>query len=167
MAEPLVTGRPVLAWEGTTRSPHETRALAARMASAARPGDRVGLIGELGAGKTEFARGFARGLGVMTVVNSPSFTLMQEYTGRLPLFHIDVYRLEGSADAFAGGLLDERQDDGVSVIEWADRLEGPLAVLDVVVHIDGAADEARRIRVQTGDALGARYVDAARDGALP
>jgi tRNA threonylcarbamoyladenosine biosynthesis protein TsaE len=117
MAESSVAARPALAWEGTTRSPQETRALAARLATVARPGDRIGLIGELGAGKTEFARGFARGIGVGAVVNSPSFTLMQEYAGRLPLFHIDVYRLSGSADALAGGLLDGRQEDGVSLIE--------------------------------------------------
>jgi len=167
MPEAPVIARFALAWQGTTRSAAETGELGARLAAVARPGDRIGLIGDLGAGKTEFARGFARGLGVRAVVSSPSFTLMQEYAGRLPLFHIDVYRLAGSEDALAGGLLDERQDEGVSLIEWADRLDGPLAVLDATVRIDGASGETRWIRVEAPDAAGSRFVEAARDnGAL-
>jgi len=80
----------------TTRSEDETRGLAAALAAVAQPGDRIALIGPLGAGKTQFAKGFARGLGVGEVVNSPSFTLMAEYAGRLPLFHQDLYRLAGA-----------------------------------------------------------------------
>jgi len=157
-----------LAWEGTTRSAAETGELGARLAAVARPGDRIGLIGDLGAGKTVFARGFAHGLGVRAVVSSPSFTLMQEYTGRLPLFHMDVYRLAGSEDALAGGLLDERQEDGVCLIEWADRLDGPLAVLDAMVRIEGASGEDRRVRVVAPDTSGSRFVEAARAiGARP
>jgi tRNA threonylcarbamoyladenosine biosynthesis protein TsaE len=168
MPEAPVIARFALAWQGTTRSAAETRELGARLAGVAHPGDRIGLIGDLGAGKTEFARGFARGLGVRAVVSSPSFTLMQEYAGRLPLFHIDVYRLAGSEDALAGGLLDERQDEGVSLIEWADRLDGPLAVLDATVRIDAASDETRRFHVEAPDASGSRFVEAARgDGVLP
>ena len=148
-----------------TRSAAETGELGARLAAVARSGDRIGLIGELGAGKTVFARGFAYGLGVRAVVSSPSFTLMQEYTGRLPLFHMDVYRLAGSEDALAGGLLDERQEDGVSLIEWADRLDGPLAVLDATVRIDAAPGETRCIRVEAPDASGSRFVEAARASA--
>lgn len=107
-----------------TTSAAGTRALGAWLASVALPGDRIALTGPLGAGKTQLAKGFAAGLGVAEVVNSPSFTLMAEYDGRLPLFHQDLYRLEGPADAFAGGLLDERQDLGVTLAEWADRLGG-------------------------------------------
>jgi tRNA threonylcarbamoyladenosine biosynthesis protein TsaE len=163
MPEVPAIARTALAWQGTSRSAAETRELGARLAGVAHPGDRIGLVGDLGAGKTEFARGFARGLGVRAVVSSPSFTLMQEYAGRLPLFHIDVYRLAGSEDALAGGLLDERQDEGVSLIEWADRLDGPLAVLDATVRIDAASDETRWIRVEAPDASGSRFVEAARD----
>src|SRR5687767_11450647 len=109
-----------------TGSAEETRALGSALAVAARPGDRLALVGPLGAGKTQLAKGFAVGLGVTEVVNSPSFTLMAEYEGRLPLFHQDLYRLAGTSEALEGGLLDERQDDGVTLSEWADRLDATL-----------------------------------------
>ena len=100
--------------------------MAAAVAAVAQSGDRIALIGPLGAGKTQFAKGFARGLGVTEVVNSPSFTLMAEYAGRLPLFHQDLYRLSGAEEAMAGGLVDERQLDGVTVSEWGDRLPSEI-----------------------------------------
>ncbi|MGH2468297.1 MAG: tRNA (adenosine(37)-N6)-threonylcarbamoyltransferase complex ATPase subunit type 1 TsaE, partial [Candidatus Limnocylindrales bacterium] len=128
-----------------TRSAAETRSLAARLAAAARAGDRIGLHGALGAGKTEFAKGFARGLGVGEVILSPSFTLMAEYEGRLPLFHLDLFRLGGLADAYAGGLLDERQGAGVTLIEWAERLDRAIdpGRLEVSFEPGAAADERR------------------------
>ena len=131
-----------------------TRAFGAWLADVARPGDRIALTGSLGAGKTQLAKGFAVGLGVRDTVNSPSFTLMAEYDGRLPLFHQDLYRLEGVEDAFAGGLLDERQDLGVTLAEWADRLG--VAVdpdrLELHVRSSGAPDSASvSISVDTPD----------------
>jgi tRNA threonylcarbamoyl adenosine modification protein YjeE len=102
MSSPTVAERVV-----TTSDPAETRALAARLAAAARPGDLLCLVGDLGAGKTQFAKGFATGLGITDTVSSPTFVLMTEYAGRLPLFHLDLYRLDDAADALAGGLLDE------------------------------------------------------------
>ena len=119
MSTPLAAERVV-----TTLDAAETRSLAARLAAAARPGDLLCLVGELGAGKTQFAKGFAVGLGVSDTVTSPTFVLMTEYVGRLPLFHLDLYRLDDAADALAGGLLDERQLEGVALVEWAERL-GP------------------------------------------
>jgi tRNA threonylcarbamoyladenosine biosynthesis protein TsaE len=104
----------------------ETRALGARMSAVAEPGDRLALLGPLGAGKTEFAKGFAAGLGVTETVDSPSFTLMAEYAGRLPLFHLDLYRLTGAGEVIDGGLLDEREREGVTLIEWAERLDAGL-----------------------------------------
>ena len=101
----------------STRSTDETREFAAALASVAEPGDRLALVGPLGAGKTQFAKGFAVGLGVAEVVNSPSFTLMAEYMGRLPLFHQDLYRLTGAEEVMAGGMVDERQLDGVTLSE--------------------------------------------------
>ena len=103
-----------------TREAAETRALGAALARAARAGDLLSLIGELGAGKTQFAKGFGAGLGVTDTIVSPSFVLMAEYRGRLPLFHIDLYRLADAAEALAGGLIDERQGEGVTLIEWAE-----------------------------------------------
>ena len=81
--------------EVRTADERSTRALAARLAAVARPGDLICLWGELGAGKTQFAKGFGAGLGVSDTINSPTFVLMTEYPGRLPLFHIDLYRLAG------------------------------------------------------------------------
>lgn len=145
----------------TTVDAAGTRALASRLASAARPGDLVCLLGDLGAGKTQFAKGFAAGLGVTDTVASPTFVLMTEYEGRLPLFHLDLYRLEDAADALAGGLLDDRQATGVVIVEWAERLGValPSARLDVV--IDGIGDDPRRIALRTGDEGYRRYLGVA------
>lgn len=144
----------------TTRDAAETQALAARMAALARAGDLVCLIGDLGAGKTQFAKGFAAGLGVPDVVSSPTFVLMAEYAGRLPLFHLDLYRLTDAADALAGGLLDERQAEGVTVVEWAERLGEALPAGRLDVEIGGLGDEPRRIVLRAGDDDHARYLEA-------
>lgn len=134
-----------------TSSAEETRDLAAGLATAAAAGDRIALIGTLGAGKTQFAKGFARGLGISEVVNSPSFTLMAEYAGRLRLFHQDLYRLGGAAEAMAGGLLDDRQEGGVTLTEWADRLEAALDPDRLEIHISLGEDEQRRIELTARD----------------
>jgi tRNA threonylcarbamoyladenosine biosynthesis protein TsaE len=147
-----------------TRSPDETRALGSALAAAAQPGDRVALVGPLGAGKTQLAKGFAEGLGVREVVNSPSFTLMAEYEGRLPLFHQDLYRLVGTSEALEGGLLDERQDDGVTLSEWADRLDAALDGDRVTVRIEPLGDTDRRIEVSGAGDAAQRYVAAADAG---
>jgi tRNA threonylcarbamoyladenosine biosynthesis protein TsaE len=156
MSSPTVAERVV-----TTSDPAETRALASRLATAARPGDLLCLVGDLGAGKTQFAKGFATGLGITDTVSSPTFVLMTEYAGRLPLFHLDLYRLDDAADALAGGLLDERQLEGVALVEWAERLGDalPLGRLDVV--IDGTGDDPRRIALRSADPAYARYLEAA------
>jgi tRNA threonylcarbamoyladenosine biosynthesis protein TsaE len=145
----------------TTGEPSETRALGARLAAVARPGDLLCLVGELGAGKTQLAKGFAEGLGITDVVSSPTFVLMAEYTGRLPLFHLDLYRIDDAADALAGGLLDERQLEGVALVEWAERLGDALPVARLDVLIDGTGDEPRTITLRTSDPGYARYLDAA------
>ncbi len=126
----------------------------------ARAGDLVALIGELGAGKTQFAKGFAAGLGVTATVNSPSFVLMSEYTGRLPLFHLDLFRLADAGEAIAGGLLDERQADGVTLIEWAEKLGPALPADRLEVRIDGTGDEPRTVWLTAGGPSHRRYVEA-------
>jgi len=143
-----------------TREPAETRALAAALAAAARPGDLISLVGDLGAGKTQFAKGFGAGLGIADTIVSPSFVLMAEYRGRLPLFHVDLYRLVDAAEALTGGLIDDRQIEGVTLIEWAERLADatPSERLDVV--IDGAGDDPRRITIRANHRSYARYVEA-------
>ncbi len=145
----------------TTHDAAGTRRLAARLAEVARAGDLIGLVGDLGAGKTQFAKGFARGLGIEDTVSSPTFVLMAEYVGRLPLFHLDLYRLDGAVDAMGGGLLDERQLDGVVLIEWAERLGAALPVGRLEVVIDGTGDEPRRITLRSPDPGYARYLQAA------
>ncbi len=105
-----------------TQAAEETRALGAALGRTARAGDVLWLHGELGAGKTELTKGVADGLGCADPVSSPSFALIHEYHGgRLPLFHIDLYRLDTPAAADLG-LEDYLEDDGVTVIEWGERL---------------------------------------------
>jgi tRNA threonylcarbamoyladenosine biosynthesis protein TsaE len=134
--------------ELVTSSAAETRAVGERLGAAAEAGAVLALEGPLGAGKTQLAKGVARGLGVSSVVNSPTFVLMNEHEGRLRLFHVDAYRLEDPEEALAAGLVDERQSHGVSVIEWADRLAGwlPLERLDIRLELDPVAAERRSLR---------------------
>lgn len=105
-----------------SRSPEETLRLGEAWGRAATPGWVIGLSGDLGAGKTLLVRGIARGLGTPARVHSPTFTLVNEYLGgRLPLFHLDLYRLERAEEIAAAGLEEFWQPAGVSVIEWAER----------------------------------------------
>jgi tRNA threonylcarbamoyladenosine biosynthesis protein TsaE len=145
----------------TTVSVDHTRDFAAALAAVAEPGDRVALVGPLGAGKTQFAKGFAVGLGVAEVVNSPSFTLMAEYAGRLHLFHQDLYRLSGADEAMAGGLVDERQLDGVTLTEWAERLPADIDPQRITVSFEVVSDDERRITVTPSHPGQQRYVEAA------
>jgi len=155
-------GEPQAARERTLVSPDPatTIALAADLAASAQPGDMICLWGDLGSGKTVFAKGFGAGLGVTDTINSPTFVLMSEYEGRLPLFHLDLYRLADATDAFAGGLIDDRQAAGVTLVEWPDRMAAalPFGRLDVV--IDGEGDQPRQIRLCAGTPGLARYLDA-------
>jgi tRNA threonylcarbamoyladenosine biosynthesis protein TsaE len=149
-----------MAW--VSDSPEATRAFAGRLASVARPGDVICLWGELGAGKTVFAKGFGAGLGVRDTISSPSFVLMGEYAGRLPLFHIDLYRLASAEEALDGGLLDDRQAGGVVVIEWPDRLGTAIPGERLDVRIAGGSDEPRRISLEAVGEEHGRYLAAAR-----
>ncbi|MBA2634374.1 MAG: tRNA (adenosine(37)-N6)-threonylcarbamoyltransferase complex ATPase subunit type 1 TsaE [Chloroflexi bacterium] len=119
--------------------PDATREIGRRIGAAAGPGTVLALIGPLGAGKTQLAKGVADGLGVSAIVNSPTFVLMNEHPGRLRLYHIDAYRLDDPEEAVEAGLLDERQADGVTVVEWADRLDGWMPVERLVIRLDAPA----------------------------
>jgi len=112
----------------TTASVDETRELAAALSSLARPGDVLVLAGDLGAGKTAFVQGFGRGLGVPDRITSPTFTLVHVYEGRLPVYHLDVYRLEQLSEALDLGLAEMLDDGSVVLIEWGD------AILPVLPH---------------------------------
>ena len=139
----------------------ETRLLGARLAAVAQAGDLLCLWGDLGAGKTVFAKGFGAGLGVQGTVTSPTFILMAEHEGRLPLFHVDLYRLADATDALAGGLLDERRAGGVTLVEWPDRLGEALPSDRLDVEIAGTGDEPRTITLRAGAPRLARYLAAA------
>lgn len=106
-----------------SHSPADTEALGERFGRAARRGWIVALSGDLGAGKTQFVKGLARGLGSPARVHSPTFTLVNEYGGgRLNLFHLDLYRLESAAQILSAGVEEFLSPDGVTVVEWAERL---------------------------------------------
>jgi tRNA threonylcarbamoyladenosine biosynthesis protein TsaE len=108
-----------------SHSPAETEALGEKFGRAAARGWVIALSGELGAGKTQFVKGLARGLGVSARVHSPTFALVAEYdSGRHKLFHLDLYRLETRGQILAAGIEDFLEPDGVAVIEWAERLAG-------------------------------------------
>jgi tRNA threonylcarbamoyladenosine biosynthesis protein TsaE len=139
----------------------ETRAFAGALAAVAKPGDRIALLGPLGAGKTQFAKGFALGLGVKEIVNSPSFTLMAEYAGRLPLFHQDLYRLSGADEILGGGLMDDRQEDGVTLIEWGERLPTRLDARRLSVVFQVGREDERTITISAATPSQGRYVRVA------
>jgi tRNA threonylcarbamoyladenosine biosynthesis protein TsaE len=136
-----------------------TRELGARLAGVARAGDLVCLRGDLGAGKTQLAKGFGAGLGVTDTISSPSFILMAEYAGRLPLFHVDLYRLADAADVLTGGLIDERQADGVTLVEWPERMESVLPAARLDISIEGTGEEPRTITLRAGSPELARYLE--------
>jgi tRNA threonylcarbamoyladenosine biosynthesis protein TsaE len=141
--------------------PSATTDLGLRLGVVAAAGDLICLWGDLGAGKTHLAKAIGAGLGVTSTITSPSFILMAEYAGRLPLFHLDPYRLLDARDALAGGLLDERQADGVTIIEWPERLADALPEARLDVRIDGTGEDPRTITIEARSPDYRRFVEAA------
>ena len=131
-----------------TGSAGETEALGARLAERLRPGDVVLLSGELGTGKTTLVRGACRALGVTGPVTSPTFTIGQRYEGgRMPVSHLDLYRLESLEDEDPALVDDYLSPDGVAFIEWPGAGEGRLGHPALQVHLAHAGEESRRIEV--------------------
>jgi tRNA threonylcarbamoyladenosine biosynthesis protein TsaE len=132
-----------------TRSTDETLALAGAVGELLRPGDVVSLVGGLGAGKTVFARGVARALGVTEPVVSPSFTIVREYEGRLPLVHVDVYRIDRLQELHDLGFEELVRDDAVTLVEWGDVIDGmlPGERLDVRLAA-GDGDDERVVKIE-------------------
>ena len=131
-----------------TDSADGTRAVAAALGGLLVAGDVVLLIGELGAGKTAFAQGLARGLGVDEPVTSPTFTIVHVYEGRLRLAHVDVYRLDRVQDLYDLGFDELVDDGGVTVVEWGDLVEQLVPAEHLVVRIKpGAADNERMLEL--------------------
>lgn len=133
-----------------TNSPEETEALGEKLASRLEPGAVVAYTGDLGAGKTAFTRGLARGLGIRERVTSPTFTLVNEYEGgRLPLFHFDMYRLSSSEELYDIGWEDYLARGGVCAVEWSEIVDDALEGDCIRVEIRrGDGDHQRRITIE-------------------
>ena len=139
--------------EFVSHSAAETWAFAARLALECVPGSVIALHGDLGAGKTCLVQGLGRALEVREAVHSPTFTLVNEYRGRLPLHHIDLYRLASAAEAFGLGLDEYLDGGGVTVIEWAERAAPLLPARTIHIELrPGAGPTERIIRTWQGDA---------------
>ncbi|MGM9661257.1 MAG: tRNA (adenosine(37)-N6)-threonylcarbamoyltransferase complex ATPase subunit type 1 TsaE [Faecousia sp.] len=139
--------------EYITNSPEETEKLGIALAKKLTPGTVIAYRGDLGAGKTAFTRGLARGLGCTELVTSPTYTIVNEYLGgRLPLFHFDMYRLRSSDDLWDIGWEDYLERGGVCAVEWsenvADAMEDPISVT-----IEKLGEDTRRITIEGGNAL--------------
>ena len=133
-----------------TQSPEETRKVAAGLAQNLRPGSVIALHGELGAGKTCFVQGLAEALGVTRTVNSPTYTLISEHHGKMQLNHIDFYRIHNANEALDVGLDEYLDGDGVTAIEWADRVDGLLPARTIYVYMQpGATPDERIITIRT------------------
>lgn len=137
-----------------THNEQETEALGEKLASALRPRTVLAFTGDLGAGKTAFTRGLARGLGVTDRVTSPTFTIVNEYEGgRLPLFHFDMYRLTSSEELFDIGWEDYLSRGGVCAVEWSENVTDAL---EGAISIDirrGPGDNDRLITIEGGEGL--------------
>lgn len=131
-----------------SRSAEETQAIGERLGARLTPGAVVACTGELGAGKTCFLQGLARGLGVTADVTSPTFVLINQYRGRLPVYHLDAYRTGSLTELVDLGLEELLHGDGVTVIEWADKLLPLLPARTIRVHLGGLGDEAREITIE-------------------
>jgi tRNA threonylcarbamoyladenosine biosynthesis protein TsaE len=129
-------------------SPAETERAGARVAEKVKAGDVLALVGDLGAGKTQFVKGLVRGLGSNEAVTSPTFTLLHEYRdGRLPIYHFDFYRIENLTALWAIGFEETVFGDGVSVIEWADRFGEAIPLQARWIKFEIASENQRRIEL--------------------
>ncbi|BCB02109.1 tRNA (adenosine(37)-N6)-threonylcarbamoyltransferase complex ATPase subunit type 1 TsaE [Bacillus sp. KH172YL63] len=145
-------------FEIITESPDETGVFAERLGSLLKPGAVLTLKGDLGAGKTTFTKGLAKGLGVTRTVNSPTFTIIKEYRGRLPLYHMDVYRLDDSFEDL--GFDEYFEGEGVTVVEWAHLIQDqlPEELLSISIYREG--DSTRRIVLKP---VGERYSELCKE----
>ena len=132
----------------TSLSHENTQAVGERLGARLEAGAVVACIGALGAGKTCFLQGLARGLGVQSPVTSPTFVLVNQHRGRLPVYHVDAYRTDTLSELLDLGIEEFLHGDGVTVIEWADKLLPLLPPSTITVTITGLGDEPRRIVIE-------------------
>jgi tRNA threonylcarbamoyladenosine biosynthesis protein TsaE len=145
-----------------SRGPEDTRRLGERLGQAAQPGDVILLSGVFGAGKTVLVQGIASGLQVPTTVTSPSFVLATEHHGRLPLYHVDLFRLESLEDELLAGLIDYMEGEGVCAIEWPERLPLPTGLSATRIEIRPLDANVRLLRITPAEARVAEAVEQAR-----
>ena len=139
----------------TTTSPAETEAVGAALAKILTPGAILAYRGDLGAGKTAFTRGLAKGLGCTDMVTSPTYTIVNEYlSGRLPLFHFDMYRLRSSDDLWDIGWDDYLDRGGVCAVEWSENVDDAMENA-IFVTIEKTGEDSRCITIEGGDHLAA------------
>ena len=136
-----------------THSADETEALGERLAKTLHGGEIIAFTGDLGAGKTAFTRGLARGLGIPMRVTSPTYTIVNEYlSGRLPLFHFDMYRLDSADDLFDIGWEDYLARGGVCAVEWSENVEEALSgAIRITIQKDPADENVRTITIEGGE----------------
>ena len=136
-----------------TNSPNETEAVGAALGKNIKAGTVIAYRGDLGAGKTAFTRGLAKGLGCNEIVTSPTYTIVNEYlSGRLPLFHFDMYRLASSDDLWDIGWEDYLERGGVCAVEWSENVDDAMENA-IYVTIEKTGEESRRITMEGGDRL--------------
>ena len=136
-----------------TNSPRETEMIGAALAKQLSPGTILAYRGDLGAGKTAFTRGLAKGLGCEELVTSPTYTIVNEYlSGRMPLFHFDMYRLASSDDLWDIGWEDYLERGGICAVEWSENVEDAMEDA-IFVTIEKLGEDARRITIEGGDFL--------------
>ena len=134
-----------------TEAPQETLALARRFASLLKPGSVVGLLGEMGAGKTHFVKGVVEGLGGDPAqVDSPTFAIINAYQARLPVYHVDCYRLESEEEAWIAGVETCFDGRAVSLIEWPEHIDRLLPGNAIYIRLAHVAEEKRRFTIETG-----------------
>jgi tRNA threonylcarbamoyladenosine biosynthesis protein TsaE len=135
-----------------SNSTEQTKEFSKRLAKLLQPGDVIALEGDLGAGKTTFTKGLAEGLEIKRTVNSPTFTIIKEYLGTMPLYHMDVYRLENSYEDL--GFDEYFEGTGVTVVEWAHLIEDQLPTELLTIYLTHGNDDTRKIKL---DPSGSRY----------
>ena len=137
----------------TTNSPAETEAIGAALGKILPPGSVLAYRGDLGAGKTAFTRGLARGLGCKEIVTSPTYTIVNEYLGgRIPLFHFDMYRLRSSDDLFDIGWEDYLARGGICAVEWSENVADAMEDA-VTITIEKLGEDSRQITIEGGEFL--------------
>ena len=130
-----------------TNSEKETINEGERLGQTLKPGSVVALYGGLGSGKTTFTKGLAKGLGIILGVSSPTFTIVNEYHGPIPLYHFDMYRLAGAEELFDIGWDDYLKSGGVCVVEWSENVEEAIPIDAIIVKFESQGNDIRRIEI--------------------